>query len=416
MKLVHSITLAYFSKNHLTSNIHLLDKIKLFLTAIIIIFSTSVYGQSPYQIADTAKVWSTILIGHGSWNVCGCATKINKFTYDTIIGGNTFFEVLESEDSLQNTWINNGLLMEDTINKKVYYTWGNTGLIYDFNIEVGDTVYIDNYYTTYTSVLFCDSINTILINEKSKNMYFFSSDYSRSYPAEIWIEGIGSLHGLLNSGIGGVMIGGGHTRLLCYSENDTVFYSDPLFDECYIDQFYPQIIPETYDTAYVDTYYEFQLQISTFDVDSFALKGDVIPEGFSFNESTGLLTGMPTETGAALCVITCINYDLGGWITDMIYADIQVMLPTTINKLSELDDFIIYPVPFNTKYCIEAKNYNGKDYYLEVFNTEGILIDKKILHNYFSEIDCSRYKTGQYMFKISDDKHNILKVEKVIKK
>jgi len=332
MKLVHNITQAYFSKNYLVSNIRLLNKIKLLLTAVSIIFSTSVYGQNPYQITDTTKVWSTISIGYGSWNVCMCGgTKTNKFVEDTIIGGNTYLEVLESEDSLQGTWNINGFLREDTINKLVYFGWNYDymGLIYDFNIEVDDTVYIDNYYTGYTSILICESIDSVLINDIFRNRYFFSSDYTGpDFTIEVWIEGIGSLYGILNSGFGGPAPGGGAPKLLCCSKNDNQIYMDSLFGECYIDQFYPQIIQESYDTAYVDIYYEFQLQLNTFDVDSFALIGEVIPEGFSFNQSTGLLTGTPTETGAFPCIITVANYDMGSCLTDMIYADIQVVLPT----------------------------------------------------------------------------------------
>ena len=391
---------------------------KLLFTTTIILLSVLVQSQSPYQIADTSKVWNTITIGFGSWGVWLCGgTKSNKFEGEIFIGGNTYLEVLESEDSLQENWYVNGFLREDTINNSVYFGWGvgEIGLIYDFDLNVGDSIYIDNYYTTYTSLLVCDSIDTVNINGVFKNRYFFSSDFfNPNYPAEVWIEGIGSVFGVLNSGLGGVPLGGGTRELLCCSENDEVIYMDSLFGACFIDEFFPQIISETYDTAYLNTYYEFQLQIDTFNVDSFALIGNVIPESFNFNESTGLITGMPTETGTFPCIITIKNYDLGGCLTDMLDAHISVVLPTTIHQQSQQPDMKIYPNPFNTIFYVEVENHNKKTYFLEILSAEGVLIDKKTIRGSLFKFDSGKYKNGLYLFKLSGN--NIIKIKKCLKK
>ncbi len=79
---------------------------------------------------------------------------------------------------------------------------------------------------------------------------------------------------------------------------------NPNYNACYYQEFYPQIVSESFDTAYLNTSYEFQLQISnTIGIDSFALIGNLIPEGFEFDETTSLLTGMPTALGSFPCVI-----------------------------------------------------------------------------------------------------------------
>ena len=124
------------------------------------------FSQIPYQIVDTTKDWNTMSIGVWSWGIHHCGgTKTNKFEEEIIFGEQTFLKVFESEDSLQ---------------------------------EMGDSVFIDNYYTSYTSTLICESIDSIYLNRGFRNRYHFSAVYRNRENVEsndiveIWIEGIGS--------------------------------------------------------------------------------------------------------------------------------------------------------------------------------------------------------------------------------
>lgn len=393
---------------------------KTLLTTILLVISLFTFSQSQYQIADSTKKWNTVYYGFGSWGIANCGgTKTNKIAGEVIFNDTTFVNVYEAQDSLQQDWYQVGYLREGTINKKIYFSAGDTeeiGLIYDFDLTVGDSVVIDNYYVGFEDVLLiCDSINPVIINGISRNQFYFSTPY-RYGISDIWIEGIGSKFGVLNSGFGGAGYGGGGMNLLCCSKNDTLLYFDTIYNSCFIQECYPKISSEYYDTAYLNEPYEFQLQISdTNNVESFTLIGDVIPDDFEFDETTGILTGLPTTTGSFPCVIT-INNDDFGFLTDILYSDITVVLPTTIGDTPKEPEINIYPNPFSNSFSI---SYGGnlKDfYYLEIFSYEGKMIDKKTISDKIYKVDCSNYKNGIYLLKITDLNQRNLKIEKIIKK
>lgn len=397
---------------------HNIRKMKTLFSTILILVSFLTFGQNPYQISDSTKEWNTVTYGIGSWTIVYCGgTKTNKFQGEVIFNNTTFFKVYEAQDSLQQDWDQVGYLREDTMTKKIYFSeWDpeEIGLIYDFDLVIGDSVVIDNYYARFEDVLLiCDSIDSLNINGSLKKRLFLSSPgFGES---DIWIEGIGSKFGLLYSGINGAGIGGGGMDLLCCSKNDTVIYQDSIYNSCFIQEFYPKIVSQFYDTAYLNTFYEFQVLISdTINIDSFELIGDVIPEGFEFNEATGLVTGIPLTIGSFPCIITIKNNDIG-FLTDMLHSDINVVLPTAVRDQLKQPDIKIHPNPFRTNFSISS-NIKLKDFYLEIFNCEGKMIDKKTITETDCKVDCSNYKNGVYLLKITDRNQKIFKIEKLIKK
>ena len=378
------------------------------------------FSQSPYQIADTSKVWNTMTYGVGTWGnlMCG-GTKCNKMGEEVYLGDDLYVNVMESEDTLQLDWVVNGYLHEDTINKLVYFARSEDeiGLIYDFDLDFGDTVNIFNYYDLqgFSSTLICYCIDTLSINGSSKKRFSFYHNYlDPENPDEVWIEGIGSLYGVLNSGIGGSGYTGGGFDLLCCSQNDTIIYMNSFYGSCFINEFYPQILSDSYDTAFLNTFYQFQLQIDTGDAQSFDLIGYLIPEDFNFDPSTGMLTGIPSDTGSFLCIINSLNYEMGGWWTDWLISDIPVVIPTHIKEPPKQSNIKIYPNPCNKTLYIENDTYIEEDYYLESFNFEGILIDKKIINGNYIQFDVSQYDPGLYLLRITDNKNKPIKFEKVI--
>jgi len=395
-------------------------KMKPLFLIILILIPTLTFSQSPYQVADSTKKWNTVYYGFWAWAVAHCGgTRTNRIGDEVLFNDTIFYKVYETRDSLQQDWEQIGYLREDSITKKVYFSeWGpeEIGLIYDFDLAVGDSVAIDNYYVGFEDVLLiCDSINTVIINGISRNQFYFSTP-NTSYVTDIWIEGIGSKYGLLNSGYGGAGYAGGGMDLLCCSKSDTIIFMDTLFNSCFIQEFYPKIASEYFDTAYLNEYYEFQVQLSgTNNVDSFALIGDVIPEDFQLNETTGVLTGTPRTTGSYPCVITIVNYDIG-FLTDILYSNITVVLPTTIKDRPKEPEIQIHPNPFSRSFSISYDGNFKYFYYLEIFNYEGKMIDKETITENNYKVDCSNYENGVYLLKITDLNQRILKTEKIIKK
>ncbi|MBK9359400.1 MAG: hypothetical protein IPN08_18845 [Bacteroidales bacterium] len=147
------------------------------LISTLITLSMVSFGQSSYQIVDTSKTWNTIRIGYIPGALQRAEGQTPTRFRDISIPGDQYLDVIESDDSLQQEWDYKGVIREDTLNKQVYYNrFGETeGLIYDFSLDVGDTVFVDNQYLNYNEVvrLVVDSIDVADIYGVMRNRFFF---------------------------------------------------------------------------------------------------------------------------------------------------------------------------------------------------------------------------------------------------
>ena len=183
----------------------------------------SVKAQTYYPYVDTNKVWSI----YWDYSAEGCPwlnyTYYIKFSGDTNINGKNYNQVKRSNDSLQVSWFNSGYIRE-TLDKKVYYILNSSDttekLFYDFDVSIGDTL------QSYNCPVIINNIDSVLIG----NHYRKRVNYD-GYTAA-WIEGIGSLKGFGTEGICVPWVGGIRT-LLCFTENDTLKYTDPYYSFCY---------------------------------------------------------------------------------------------------------------------------------------------------------------------------------------
>ncbi|MBI4647363.1 MAG: T9SS type A sorting domain-containing protein [Bacteroidia bacterium] len=184
-------------------------------------------GQTYESIVDTNKLWST---------VCGCMPETAhsyyiKITTDTIIYDYTYKKVMWSNDPLQIIWKNIGFIREDT-SKKVYFmdTLDNVGLIYDFEVNINDTINFYNPWNSFNFPVKIDSIYTTLINGYPRNAIDVLGLDSLFYGGyETWIEGIGSKKGIIECGQGLNIAVGWDCVLLCFYENNSLVYQDPFF-------------------------------------------------------------------------------------------------------------------------------------------------------------------------------------------
>jgi len=74
----------------------------------------------------------------------------------------------------------------------------------------------------------------------------------------------------------------------------------------------------------------------------------------------------------------------------------------------------ISPNPCRDKLSIIIDTKNSGQYYFEVLNINGEIIEKMIIQNGTSIINCEKYKKGIYLCKIKNFKNRIIKIEKVI--
>ena len=384
---------------------------KLFIP-LFIFFTGLSFGQSNYEIADSTKEWNTVLSTIGGWGILHCGgTYINYFGEEFFYNDERCLMVRQTKDSTYLDWEEVGFLREDTLNRRVFF---DGGLLYDFSIGLGDSVIIDNHYIGFTDQLMvCDSIGSIILNGEVKKQFYFDP-YLPGYFDDIWIEGIGSIYGFLFSGIYAANYTGGMSNLVCCKENDTTIYYDSIYWDCFIDDFYPRILTGHFDTAYVGLDYVFQLLVDTNQVDSFSINGEIIPEGFSFDETTFLLTGKPDSAGTYTCAITASNYDLNV-NSDLLFEEIVVVLPTHNIEHSEQSEANIYPNPFSSIVYVEIKPLNNITYQMEVFNAKGGFIEEIIIKNNYADFDVSHYKKGLYFFRISDNHNKNVILKKMMK-
>jgi Secretion system C-terminal sorting domain len=139
-----------------------------------------------------------------------------------------------------------------------------------------------------------------------------------------------------------------------------------------------------------------------------------IPDDFSFDPETGILTGFPSSTGNFGCVILAKNldYDL---LTGILHSDIIVVLPSKIETQIKASDIKIFPNPCTSNFEIDIDLPNTKILNLEIFDAAGILIESRQVGNGLSNIDCSPYEKGIYLLKFTDAENTVIKIEKILK-
>ena len=206
------------------------------LLSILILLVINVSAQYNPQLIDTTKHWS---IADQPCPGCGgiLYSYYIKFQGDTLINSTVYTKVLKSYDEFMEDWELYALIREEDNKYYLRNLVNEEGLIYDFNVNTGDTVTINNpfgFMPLEASIINIDSVFIEPANEYRKRIILF--EYENFGSEEIWIEGIGSLAGITESGWDISVLTGGHDyTLLCYYEEEELMYKDYLFLTC----FYP---------------------------------------------------------------------------------------------------------------------------------------------------------------------------------
>ena len=106
-------------------------------------------------------------------------------------------------------------------------------LIYDWNLNIGDTAYVQ-HGCSETGLVLCAITDTVINNE---NRRVFHLNYAENMElTEIWIEGMGSELGFPFSGTKSNPVSFNYypmtTDMLCYYEDDELSWDNPNYDEC----------------------------------------------------------------------------------------------------------------------------------------------------------------------------------------
>jgi len=205
-------------------------KKKFLLLIMPVLFYLQASGQN-WDMLNSGKLWSNLVITYNPNMIDqDLTTDFVKFDGDTTINAKDYKRVLQTEDSTMGNWILKGYIRE-TISEGLYFRnlQGEEGLLYKYNVKVGDSITIANKANfVHDLILIVKNIDSIQINGFYKKKYTMSQGASPIN--EIWIEGIGSLKGILRCGW---IAAGGSGKLLCYYENKILMYKDTGYSECY---------------------------------------------------------------------------------------------------------------------------------------------------------------------------------------
>ena len=113
--------------------------------------------------------------------------------------------------------------------RKISQNYQDEVLLYDFNLNVGDTVTV-NWMGQQLMVMEESEVEVNGTMRRQLGLGAYSIGYPPTEIDEYWIEGVGSTFGFLNSGSEGM--GGAFITLLCYHENGNLVWDNEEFDDC----------------------------------------------------------------------------------------------------------------------------------------------------------------------------------------
>ena len=184
-----------------------------------VMLSYSLFAQN---FISTTKQWNVML---NEW--AGVSTEIFFIDGDSAVNSLNYNIIWVSYDSL-STWHYQGLLRE--VSNIVYYIPpdGNEGVLYDFNLDIGESTYVNNLFCSDIPIYVVD-IDTVEYFGISRKRWLLGDN---GYVQESWVEGIGSMYGPLYTKFEYCIICP-VWNLLCYHHNDTLQYIKDGYTDCY---------------------------------------------------------------------------------------------------------------------------------------------------------------------------------------
>ncbi len=155
-------------------------------------------------------------------------TEIFKIEGDSVVNLIQYKKIWFTYDSALINWTYEGLIREDS--NVVYFIPPDCseGILYDFNLEIGDTAFIKNRFCQDTEVqVIVYNIDTIDYFGIQRKRWLIDNSFN-----EYWIDGIGSQCGPLHSKYYSCIICPSWD-LLCFHKNETLLYIKTGETECY---------------------------------------------------------------------------------------------------------------------------------------------------------------------------------------
>lgn len=172
------------------------------------------YGQNLLSQENRWNVTNNVW-----WQGLNTTTKSFRLDDTTTINGKEYLRVLESNDSLNINWNSTNIFLRQDSSSKVFiYQFGEERVLYDFNLELGDTFTVNDY--CYLMVNNIDSV-LLLNGEYAKKLTLMTNEDPSGIEIN-WLEGIGSDQGLTGYFTCGAS--NSFTELICFRKNEELLY------------------------------------------------------------------------------------------------------------------------------------------------------------------------------------------------
>jgi hypothetical protein len=199
----------------------------------IILFGLPLLAVSQMPLLDESRLWSMVNVNCQPWGNAYTSHYL-KIGGDTLINGIEYKKLDYSANESQTDWIDYGGYIRETQDGKVYYTrlGFDEGLIYDFSAALGDTVVVLNVELLPEPLEMVVILEDSILLEDGWHRMLVLED--EDYPGEeTWIEGVGSLSGLVKSCLSAFGSACGDYDLLCSSDNGVDIYINPEYPTCW---------------------------------------------------------------------------------------------------------------------------------------------------------------------------------------
>ena len=193
---------------------------KIVLFCLISLVITTVNAQ--YRIIDKTKSWNVLKSSKDQ------RTVSYKFFSDTTINNKLYSSLYFSfSDRIDSSEMNfAGFIREDTAKGNVYIRFlnGEEFVIYNFKAKVCDIVNLPAYNQASKLYFEVDFIDSTIIDGQKKNRLFLTSLDRTVSKDQVWIEGVGSNLGLIESSE--AQFGRYWSRMLCVKEDAKLLWSN----------------------------------------------------------------------------------------------------------------------------------------------------------------------------------------------
>lgn len=209
----------------------------------ILTIPTLIFGQVTNHFDNLDSKWNVAkTYPNGNMqnpNFVATTTTVYGHQGDTLINSDLWFKLYSTSDSLfQSNLVFKGLTRTD--NNRVLFldTSNQLDTLYDFNISLGDSV-LFNLYGQYPEKIPVINIDSIQINGQFYRRFHFAEPTlinAFDLLSEVWIEGIGSIHGPIfpNFPIKFSTEMPDSLILTCTNSNNQQFWQHPSYNSCYL--------------------------------------------------------------------------------------------------------------------------------------------------------------------------------------